>query len=600
MPVSLEECRRQALSEDYFDFISDLAQGSVLNVFVEENLCAQRVGAQSLIVYLEGASDPQEALRALSIAPYRSIPKCYGLADLESIAASGIDRLQQYPGLSLSGEGVMIGFIDTGIDYRSPVFRNADGTTRIAGIWDQTDQSGEVPPGFLYGSAYSKEQIDAALASSDPYQLVPETDENGHGTAVAAIAAGNRVESEGFTGAAPGAQIAMVKLKPAKQYLRDYYLIREDAVCYQENDLMLGVLYLQRLAYSQRLPLVVCIALGTNQGDHSGESALDAVLDELCRQRLRAVVCAVGNEANAAHHFQGSFADMQSYQDVELRVGEGERGFTAELWGSAPNTFAVSVISPSGEQLPRVALGLGRREDYTFLFEQTRVTVSYDLPIAGGSDSLVFFRFAAPAAGLWRIRVFPAQENGGDYHIWLPLTAFLSAETYFLQPTPDVTLTEPSGAARPISVGAYDSANGSLYLASGRGYNRRGDVKPDLCAPGVSVLTVQPGRYGAAGSVQGNTEAAPAGTGAFTGEPEPVRFVRKTGTSIAAGITAGAAALLFSWAARTSDSLLLTNGEIKAFLISGANRSRGRAYPNPEWGYGTLDLYQTFERMRIR
>lgn len=582
MPVSLEECRRQALSEDYFDFISDLALGSVLNDIVKENLCAQRVGTQALIVYLEGASDPQQVLRTLSIAPYRSIPKCYGLADLDSMAASGIDRLQQYPGLSLSGEGVMIGFLDTGIDYRSPVFRNADGTTRIAGIWDQTDQNGEAPPGLLFGSVYTKEQIDAALASPDPYQLVPETDENGHGTAVAAIAAGSRMESEGFTGAAPDAQIAMVKLKPAKQYLRDYYLIREDAVCYQENDLMLGVLYLQRLAYSQRLPLVVCIALGTNQGDHSGESALDVVLDDLCRQRLRAVVCAVGNEANAAHHFQGSFAGMQTFQDVELRVGEGERGFTAELWGSAPDAFAVSVISPSGEQLPRVALGLGRREDYTFLFEQTRVTISYDLPIAGGSDSLVFFRFAAPSAGLWRIRVYPSQEDGGDYHIWLPLTAFLSAETYFLRPTPDVTLTEPSGAARPISVGAYDSANGSLYLASGRGYNRRGNVKPELCAPGVSVLTVQPGRYGAAGGA------------------EPVRFVRKTGTSIAAGITAGAAALLFSWAARTSDSLLLTNGEIKAFLISGANRSAGRDYPNPEWGYGTLDLFRTFERMRIR
>lgn len=596
MPVSMEECRRQALSEDYFDFISDLAVGSARNAYVGENLCAQRVGTQALIVYMEGASDAQEALRALSAAPYRTVPKCYGLADLDSIAASGIDRLQQYPGLSLSGEGVLIGFLDTGIDYRSPVFRNRDGTTRIAGIWDQTDQSGETPPGLLFGSAYSKEQIDAALASPDPYLLVPETDENGHGTAVAAIAAGSPAEDEEFTGAAPGAQIAVVKLKPAKQYLREYYLIREDAVCYQENDLMLGVLYLQRLAYMQRLPLVVCIALGTNQGDHAGGSALDAALDELCRQRLRAVVCATGNEATAAHHFQGSFGNAQAYEDIELRVGEGERGFTAELWGSAPDRFTVSVISPSGEQLPRVALGLGLREEYRFVFEQTRVSISYELPLAGSGDSLVFFRFAAPAPGLWRIRVFPAQESGGNYHIWLPLTAFLSAETYFLRPTPDVTLTEPSGAALPVSVGAYDSANGSLYLASGRGYNRNGVVKPELCAPGVSVLTAQPGRYGG----RQNTEADPDGTGAPSGASASVRLLRKTGTSIAAGITAGAAALLFSWAGGMPDGPALTGGEIKAFLISGAKRSAGRAYPNPEWGYGTLDLYQTFEQMRIR
>ncbi len=567
MAMDPEECRRQALSDAYYDFIGDLQEQSVFNQILEEEYCVQRISEQYVVLYYQ--SDNGQTL--LFESPYGVVPKCYGLADTESLNAAGIDRIQQYPGLELTGRDVLLGFVDTGISYENRVFRKKDGTTRIAGIWDQEDQSGTVPPGFFYGSEYSREQIDLALTKEDPLSVVPSVDAIGHGTSVAAIAAGSPVPEENFSGAAPEADIAVVKLKQAKKNLRDFYLIREDAPAYQENDIMLGVLYLQRLSYRLQKPLVICLALGTNLGDHGGNSPLGVLLNQISRLRSRSVVVAAGNEANAGHHFHGVVDSMEEYQDVEIRVGPGERGFLMELWSATPELYAVSILSPSGERLPRVPVGLSRVEEYRFLFENTLLQVKYQIPESTSGDYLVLLRFENPTAGIWTIRVYPVRRNTGDYHIWLPITDFLSSETYFLRSSPDVTLTEPSGAQRVITVGAYDSFNNSIDINSGRGYSRTGAIKPELCAPGINVLTGLPGD----------------------------RFGRRSGTSMAAGITAGAAALLLEWFwARDIDSI--TNADLKGFLIGGTTREAGRTYPNRECGYGSLDLYRTFEELRIR
>lgn len=464
-----------------------------------------------------------------------------------------------------------------GIDYQNEVFQNEDGSTRILRIWDQSDQSGNPPAGFVFGSEYTKAQINQALTLEDPQLLVPVVDEEGHGTAVAAIAAGSGVIEEGFLGAAPGADLAVVKLKGAKTYLREYYQIPEEAPAFQENDIMLGVLYLLRLSYITQKSLVICLALGTNLGDHAGNSPLGSFLDGICRQRMRSVVTATGNEANAGHHFQGNFSKEQEYQDVEIRVGENVKGFVAELWGNSPSLYGISVLSPSGERLPRIPVGIDRRESYEFVFEQTLFQLTYGVPEMVTGDPLAFMRFVRPAPGIWTLRIYPVRgggdlEDASTYHIWLPLTAFVGADTYFLRSSADVTLTEPSALPGALSAGAYDGQNNSIDIQSGRGYNRRGIVKPELCAPGVNVRT----------SIPGN------------------RYVSRTGTSMAAGITAGAVALLLEWfrSFRKDDSI--TNAEIKEYLISGANRLENRSYPNRECGYGTLDLYNTFDELRIQ
>lgn len=253
--------------------------------------------------------------------------------------AAGITPAGELPVLNNQGAGVIVGFVDTGINYTDSLFRNVDGSTRIIGIWDQTNNSDNsnnienetVKPfsafSALYGTQYTAEEINLALNSDNPASIVPTRDENGHGTFLASIAAGNRDERAGFSGAAPQASIAMVKLKPAKQYLRDFYLIQDGAEAYQENDIMMGVSYLYFLARKYSMPLVVCIPLGTNIGSHMGMSRLGQYLNQVSLSNGSAVITAAGNETGARHHFRAVMDASTDEVTAELRVGEREAGF---------------------------------------------------------------------------------------------------------------------------------------------------------------------------------------------------------------------------------------------------------------------------------
>ena len=170
-----------------------------------------------------------------------------------------------------------------------------------------------------------------------------------------------------FSGAAPYAQIAMVKLKEAKENLREFYFVPEDATVYQENDIMAGVAYLDRLAMEMNLPLVLCISVGSNAGSHgSGSNPLMSLLDSIALRRPRGVVVAAGNEGNQRHHFAGELLEGQEYQSVEVSVGDGVRGFILEMWASAPQLFVVEIISPTGERIPKEFILSGGNE-YTCL-----------------------------------------------------------------------------------------------------------------------------------------------------------------------------------------------------------------------------------------
>ena len=177
---------------------------------------------------------------------------------------------------------------------------------------------------------------------------VPSIDENGHGTAIAGVAAGSNI-SEGtiFSGAAPDADILVIKLKPCKQYLRDYYLIPDDVVAYQSTDIMMALQYADTFAESFVRPVIFCIALSSSYGSHNGTSPLSNYMNRLANKRSRVFVTGGGNEGNSAHHYEGNLSPENGRQDemqeeIEIRVGEGEKGFIAEIWGNTPNVFSLS------------------------------------------------------------------------------------------------------------------------------------------------------------------------------------------------------------------------------------------------------------------
>lgn len=502
---------------------------------------------------------------------YAVMPSLFGLISQASLEASGVRRIRNIPNFNLRGQGVLIGFIDTGIDYTNPIFRYADGTTRIAAIWDQTIVNGTAPAIGGYGAEYTREQINTALQSDNPLQIVPSIDENGHGTLIAGIAAGNEVPERDFYGVAPGAELLVVKLKTAKPNLKSFFRIPQEAVCYQENDIMFGLEYLMDMAGRLEQPIILCIAIGTSQGAHDGRGSLSSYLSFMAEAPGVAAVVAAGNEGNARRHYYGVVDPSTGYDTVELNVGENESGFSMELWANAPNFYTIDILSPSGEYISRLGASLDESRVISFIFESTIIHIDYQMVESQSGEQLILVRFTDPAPGIWRFRVYGRGEGAQGFHIWLPMSGFISDLTYFIRSDPYTTILSLGNGRVPITVTAYNIQDDSLYLNSSRGYTRIGVIKPELAAPGVDVIGPTPD--------QG--------------------FVAATGTSISAAHTAGIAAMLMEWGVIRGNYPNMSTIEMKIFLIRGARRNQARTYPNRDWGYGILDIFNTFDSIRL-
>lgn len=566
-------CSYSVTSEDTADFISTYSALPKQLSAMTGIECIDFVSRQFAVLHIP--MDDLESPINFSYYTYSAIPKLYSLLDTDSMEASGILPASRIPAFGNQGQGVLIGFVDTGIDYQNPLFRKEDGTSRILGIWDQTLETGALDPvnGFqaLYGTQYSSEEIDQALASPDPLSLVPSADENGHGTFLASVAAGGEDPDQDFTGAAPKASIAMVKLKPAKQYLRDFYLIRKGADAYQENDIMMGVAYLLHLARRFSMPLVICLGLGTNQGSHVGKSPLGLYLDDINIYAGTAVITAAGNETGYGHHYRAVTRPEETLQTVELNVGEKDSGFSMEFWAQDVDIYRVGFISPTGEVVNPLPSSTEEENVIRFLVEQTEITVFSSIVNTATGSQMIFIRFKDPMPGIWNLTVSSALNVTGAFHIWLPSRGFISDTTYFLRPDPDTLVTGPGNSQYALTVSAYDHTTGGIYIHSSRGFSRSGQIKPELAAPGVNIT----------------------GAGLRSG------FVQRSGTSAAAAHAAGAAAILLHWGILERNDPFMNTSAIKTYLIRGAKRNPALTYPNREFGYGTLDLYQAFLRLRL-
>ena len=492
---------------------------------------------------------------------YINLPIPYGLNAQQALEVSNISYFHNYPYGALRGSGILIGFVDTGIDYTSVYFQNADGTSRIVSIWDQTIP-GNPPEAFGYGSVYNQEEINVALRSQDPYSVVPTRDTNGHGTFLAGLAAGNdQSGAETFVGGAPDAEIIMVKLRPASQQIRDDFLINEGVPAYQSNDIITGIQYILDLANSLNRPLVICIGLGSNYGAHNGTTILERYLEAIGETNGVIVVIAAGNETNSGHHYRGEIAP-NTRQDVEINVVENERGFLMTLWTDISTRLYVSFRSPLGQSINRVPLLNQQNQEFRFNLEPTILDVNYFYTDPATGAESIAMRLTNPTPGIWTVTVEGDSTIDGVFHIWLPRRGFINEGTYFLQADPSYTVQTPGTAEYVIVVGAYDPIDDSVYVTSGRGPTTDQVIKPDFIAPGVNV------------------QGPRVGGGLTT-------FV---GTSTAAAITSSAAALLLEWAILQGNFVQINTPIARGIFIRGARRISTIEYPNTIEGYGRLDL----------
>lgn len=505
----------------------------------------------------------------LGMYPYYNFPSLFTLESTVSIEKSGIGTVQRNPFLSLFGKGILIGVIDTGIDYQHPAFRNKEGTTRILSIWDQTEQSGTSPEGFTFGSEYSMEQINLALKSEDPFSIVPSADTNGHGTAMASIIAGKPNAEQSFSGIVPESELVVVKLKEAKQNLKKLFFVPEDSYCFQESDIILAVSYLRSVFQRVNRPLIICIALGSGQGGHDGQGLLSSYFNYIVQLPGIGVSVAAGNEGNKRRHYFNRTAAAPYYNDFQLRVGENDKNFALEIWPYIPGRLTVDVSSPNRESTQRIYPSIQDCRKSDFIFTQSTVWVNNIIFEELTGNQLILIRFGNAVPGVWYLRVQSQDEEPYSFHCWLPSGDLISDETFFINDNPDTTVNSPGNGIHQLTVTAYNQLNGSILAESGRGYTRSGQVKPDIAAPGYQLSCAVPGnRYGSV-----------------------------TGTGAAAAHTAGVVAMVMEWAIPRGNYTSITGYDINRMIMRGAKRSRTEAYPNNIWGYGQLEINNLFERL---
>ncbi len=525
---------------------------------------------------------------------YVEKPKRYYYQDIGPAADSCMTQVTLRDPF-LSGAGVLVAVLDSGIDYTRPEFQDSAGNTRILYLWDQTMRPEEgnakrqSPAGYVQGVEFSAEQINQALGAAGPqerYMLLPSVDVSGHGTAVAGIAAGcypaydrgiagggGGITGSQYRGTAPAASLLVVKLGlPGEEGFP------------RTTEIMRGVTYALQKSRELEMPLVINLSFGNTYGSHDGGSLLERFLDNAAEIGRTVICVGSGNEGNSAGHVAGSLfedgrgegagsgnvsgtagtsgaagiARTPRAAEIQLAVAEYERSLSIQLWKNYSDIYRIYLRSPGGQEAPLPESVQGGK--YTLQLEQTQILVYLGKPLPYAVAQEIYLEMIAPGnigstapgtvpgatgaaaggpggqqgvrqyinSGVWTIRIEPVQVVTGQYYLYLPSYTARSSRSGFYRPTPQVTLTIPSTAAKVITVGAYDSTYDSYADFSGRGYVdaartigviSAGLVKPDLAAPGVGILA--PDLYG--------------GYSSFTG------------TSFATPIVSGSAALLMEW-----------------------------------------------------
>lgn len=537
--------------------------GDIEEVARREGALVQIINNQIavIVIPLERASN----LLNYAEIEYMEAPKDFVYNLEQSLVASCIPAVQNNLPYQLKGNGVLLGIIDSGINYAHPDFRNEDGTTRIVSLWDQSIE-GNPPEGYLEGTEYTREQINEALRQPNAIarlNIVPSQDTLGHGTHVAGIAGGNGRGSRGrVIGVAPQAEYIIVKLgNPAVSNL------------VRTADIMLAVRYVIEKARLEGKPVAINLSLGMNEGPHDGRALIEIYLNDAAQEWKNNIMVGAGNEGVARNHVRGQVAqgDMNLF---EFQIGPNKRTYNFTVWQNSVDQLSFQLVAPNGQTTPRISYTTPVRR---YVIGSTRVYPAFagPSPLSGAIEFGVFMAglqdgYITP--GLWQMRIFGDSIVDGTYDIWGETIATAGGESYFLNNEPTMTLTTPSTASYVITVGAYNSETNQLAPFSGRGYTRPPiQVKPDLVAPGVDIL-------------------AASNTGAYQS---------LSGTSMATPHVTGSAALMMQWGIVQNNNPFLYGESIRTYLLRGAVRDiPGVTFPDVSWGYGKLCLKNSLDIAR--
>ncbi len=443
----------------------------------------------------------------------------------------------------IEGEGALIGFIDSGIDYTHPAFINEDGTTRIEYIYDLSEG----------GNIYNKAKINEALKSPDPFSIVTSYDETEHGTHVAGIACAGGKINPNYYGVAPKSSIIMVKSTRG-----DFAL---------STSIMRGLKFLVDKGKELKMPLAVNISLSTNDGAHNGTSLLEQYISTIATVERITICIAAGNEGSASHHVGGELKDENR---IALNIAGDEKNVVINLYKAVLQDISIQIINPTGATSGYIEVKEGYVNGSVGL-DRYRLLDTGPKPfdIVGEIVLSLITNNQYISAGQWQILIRVNNNYTGMFDMWLPILEGLNIETKFSQPTVTNTLGIPATVRNIIAVGSYNYINNNISPFSGRGRPTVfSPIRPDLVAPGENIISVVPNRG----------------------------FDTKTGTSMATPHVVGIAALLMEWGIAKNNDPFLFGERLKFYLVRGANRNRTDViYPNVSWGYGEVCAYNAFQ-----
>ncbi len=496
----------------------------------------------------------QQQLQRLSDNPrveFIEKPKALSFAVYEGKLASCIPPVQRAP-YNLSGRGIMVAVVDSGIDIFHPDFRNEDGTTRIVGLWDQTTGVGSPPAGYAVGTFFSEEELNAILQGGE---TSPSLDRSGHGTHVTGIAAGNGRASRGENrGVAYEADLLIVKLGTGTKNGFP-----------QTAELMMAVDFCVKTAVERNQPIALNVSFGNSYGAHNGSSLLETYLDAVAGIGRTTICIGSGNEGNKSRHEEVNLAMGQDYL-LEFQVAPGEFSLSIQIWKRYRDEVRILLQSPSGSQ---IVLSENSQGTYRYVLDGNEIIWYFGEPAPYRTSQEIYVEMVPEGvqetirSGIWKIIFQPVQITQGTLQLWMPSGSAISSETGFLVSSTEDTLTIPSTALKPIAVAAYNSRTNSFAPFSGRGFVCCDLIKPDIAAPGVDILSCAPG-------------------GGYT---------VKTGTSMACPFVTGSAALLMQFGIVDGQDRYLYGQKVKAYLTGGAKALPAFSeYPNDSIGWGVLCL----------